>query len=84
MRQNMLDIRTSLVVELRKLSQSNRFDFLEKHRGMFSRLGATKDQVLKIREKHAIYMIEDSRINIAGINKNSLPNLARAIIDVGI
>ena len=23
-------------------------------------------------------------INIAGINKNSLPNLARAIIDVGI
>jgi aromatic-amino-acid transaminase len=84
MRQNMLDIRKSLARELRKLSQSNRFDFLENHRGMFSRLGATKDQVLDIREKHAIYMIEDSRINIAGINKNTLPKLARAIIDVGI
>ena len=84
MRLNMLDIRKSLAEELRKKSQSNRFDFLETHRGMFSLLGATKDQVLSMREKHAIYMIEDSRVNIAGLNKKTLSKLARAIIDVGI
>tara|TARA_X000000368_G_scaffold384818_1_gene343683 strand:+ start:2860 stop:4044 length:1185 start_codon:yes stop_codon:yes gene_type:complete len=84
MRLNMLDIRKSLAEELRKKSQSNRFDFLETHRGMFSLLGATKDQVLSMREKHAIYMIEDSRVNIAGLNKKRLSKLARAIIDVGI
>ena len=84
MRLNMLDIRKSLAEELRKKSQSNRFDFLETHRGMFSLLGATKDQVLNMREKHAIYMIEDSRVNIAGLNKKRLSNLAGAIIDVGI
>ena len=84
MRLNMLDIRKSLAEELRKESQSNRFDFLETHRGMFSLLGATKDQVLNMREKHAIYMIEDSRVNIAGLNKKRLSELARAIIDVGI
>jgi len=84
MRLNMLDIRKSLAEELRKKSQSNRFDFLETHRGMFSLLGATKDQVLNMREKHAIYMIEDSRVNIAGLNKKTLSKLARAIIDVGI
>ena len=84
MRLNMLDIRKSLAEELRKESQSNRFDFLETHRGMFSLLGATKDQVLNMREKHAIYMIEDSRVNIAGLNKKRLSKLARAIIDVGI
>ena len=84
MRLNMLDIRKSLAEELRKESQSNRFDFLETHRGMFSLLGATKDQVLSMREKHAIYMIEDSRVNIAGLNKKRLSNLAGAIIDVGI
>ena len=84
MRLNMLDIRKSLAEELRKESQSNRFDFLETHRGMFSLLGATKDQVLSMREKHAIYMIEDSRVNIAGLNKKRLSKLARAIIDVGI
>ena len=84
MRLNMLDIRKSLAEELRKESQSNRFDFLETHRGMFSLLGATKDQVLNMREKHAIYMIEDSRVNIAGLNKKRLSKLAGAIIDVGI
>ena len=84
MRLNMLDIRKSLAEELRKKSQSNRFDFLETHRGMFSLLGATKDQVLSMRKKHAIYMIEDSRVNIAGLNKKRLSKLARAIIDVGI
>ena len=84
MRLNMLDIRKSLAEELRKKSQSNRFNFLETHRGMFSLLGATKDQVLSMREKHAIYMIEDSRVNIAGLNKKRLSKLARAIIDVGI
>ena len=84
MRLNMLDIRKSLAEELRKKSQSNRFDFLETHRGMFSLLGATKDQVLNMREKHAIYMIEDSRVNIAGLNKKRLSKLAGAIIDVGI
>ena len=84
MRLNMLDIRKSLAEELRKESRSNRFDFLETHRGMFSLLGATKDQVLNMREKHAIYMIEDSRVNIAGLNKKRLSELARAIIDVGI
>ena len=84
MRLNMLDIRKSLAEELRKKSQSNRFDFLETHRGMFSLLGATKDQVLNMREKHAIYMIEDSRVNIAGLNKKRLSKLAEAIIDVGI
>ena len=84
MRLNMLDIRKSLAEELRKKSQSNRFDFLETHRGMFSLLGATKDQVLSMREKHAIYMIEDSRVNIAGLNKKRLSKLAGAIIDVGI
>ena len=84
MRLNMLDIRKSLAEELRKKSQSNRFDFLETHRGMFSLLGATKDQVLSMRKKHAIYMIEDSRVNIAGLNKKRLSKLAGAIIDVGI
>ena len=84
MRLNMLDIRKSLAEELRKESRSNRFDFLETHRGMFSLLGATKDQVLNMREKHAIYMIEDSRVNIAGLNKKRLSKLAGAIIDVGI
>ena len=84
MRLNMLEIRKMLVKELQILSGSVRFDFLGEHRGMFSLIGASKEQVIKIREKHAIYMIEDSRINIASLNKNTVSTLANAIIDVGV
>ncbi len=37
-----------------------------------------------MREKHGIYMVGDSRINIAGLNKDTVPLLARAMVDVGV
>ena len=51
---------------------------------MFSRLGATPDKVEALREDHGIYMVGDSRMNIAGLNKTTVPMLAEAIVDVGI
>lgn len=83
-RNAMLGLREQLAGELQKLSGSDRFGFLAQHRGMFSRLGTTPDKVDALREKHGIYMVGDSRMNIAGLNQNSVPILARAIIDVGI
>lgn len=83
-RLGMLGLRRQLAAELRDLTGSDRFDFIEQHRGMFSRLGATPEQVQKIREDNAIYMVGDSRLNIAGLNRDSVPVLARAIVDAGI
>ncbi len=83
-RNAMLGLREQLAGELQKLSGSDRFGFLAQHRGMFSRLGTTPDKVDALREKHGIYMVGDSRMNIAGLNSDSVPILARAIIDVGI
>ncbi|OOY29930.1 amino acid aminotransferase [Thioclava sp. F36-6] len=83
-RTGMLELRQQLADELRKLSNSDRFDFVAEHRGMFSRLGATPEQVAAMKEGNAIYMVGDSRINIAGLNKNSVPLLARALIDAGV
>ena len=83
-RRGMLDLRQQLASELRRLSNSDRFDFLATHRGMFSRLGTTPDKVEKLRADHGIYMVGDSRMNIAGLNANSVPILAKAIIDAGI
>ena len=51
---------------------------------MFSRIGATPEQVLELRERHGVYMVGDSRINVAGLNSDTVPVLAQAIIDVGI
>ncbi|KGJ02357.1 aspartate/tyrosine/aromatic aminotransferase [Paracoccus versutus] len=83
-RGGMLRLREQLAGELRDLSGSDRFGFVAQHRGMFSRLGATPEQVKRIKEEFGIYMVGDSRINIAGLNDSTIPILARAIIEAGV
>lgn len=83
-RLGMLGLREQLAAELRQLSNSDRFDFIARHRGMFSRLGASPEAVEKMRVDNAIYMVGDSRLNIAGLNAQTVPLLARAIIDAGV
>ena len=81
-RQNMLGLRQRLADALRLATNSDRFDFVASHRGMFSRLGLTEAQVNLLREEHGIYMVGDSRINIAGLNAKTVPILAAAIAKV--
>lgn len=83
-REGMIALRERLAAELRQLTNSDRFDFLARHRGMFSRLGATPEQVERLRAEHGIYMVGDSRMNIAGLNADTVPVLARAIVDTGV
>ncbi|MEL7256095.1 MAG: amino acid aminotransferase [Pseudomonadota bacterium] len=82
-RLSMLDLRQGLADELQRLTGSDRFGFIAQHRGMFSRLGLSSDVVDALREKHAIYMVGDSRINVAGLNAQTVPVLAKAIVEAG-
>ena len=79
-RNGMLGLRKMLADELRRLTNSDRFDFLADHRGMFSQLGTTPELVEKLRADHGIYMVSDSRMNIAGLNAKTVPILAKAIV----
>ena len=81
-RQGMLELRHQLAEDLRRLTNSDAFDFVAEHRGMFSRLGLTPAQVETLKTDHAVYMVGDSRINIAGLNRDTVPVLARAIAEV--
>ncbi|TDK48951.1 aromatic amino acid transaminase [Antarcticimicrobium luteum] len=83
-RLSMLGLRQQLADELQRLTGSDRFGFIAQHRGMFSRLGTTPELVEKLRADHGIYMVGDSRMNIAGLNSTTVPILARAIVDVGV
>ena len=83
-RNGMLALRQQLADELKRLTNSDRFDFLADHRGMFSRLGTTPELVEKLRTDHGIYMVGDSRMNIAGLNAQTVPVLAKAIVEAGI
>jgi len=81
-RQTMLGLRQALADALRRATNSDRFDFVAQHRGMFSRLGLTEAQVTRLRLDNGIYMVGDSRINIAGLTAASVPVLAAAIASV--
>ncbi len=83
-RLSMLNLRQQLAAELQRASGSDRFAFLAQHRGMFSRLGAAPELIEKLRADYGIYLIGDSRMNIAGLNAQTVPVLAKAIVDVGI
>jgi aromatic-amino-acid transaminase len=82
MRLRMLTLRKGLAEELRRQSNSSRFDFIADHRGMFSRLGLTEAQVDRLREEFGIYMMGDSRFNVAGLKEDRLEELAKAIVSV--
>lgn len=79
-RLSMLTLRQQLAKELQERGGSDRFAFIAQHRGMFSRLGTTPAVVQKLRDEHSIYMVGDSRMNIAGLNSRTVPILAQAII----
>jgi aromatic-amino-acid transaminase len=81
-RQNMLTLRQSLADHLRAATNLDRFDFVATHRGMFSRLGLSPAQVQRLQSEFGIYMVSDSRINIAGLNAQTVPILARAVAQV--
>ncbi len=83
-RTSLLNLRVQLADELQKISGSDRFSFIASHRGMFSRLGATPSQVDKMRKEFGIYMVSDSRFNVAGLNNDTVPALAKAIIETGV
>ncbi len=84
MRLTMRTLREALAEALRLRAGSDRFGFLAAHRGMFSRLGTTPEQVEALRRDHGIYIVGDGRMNIAGLTAATVPVLADAIISAGI
>ena len=74
-------LRSALVKEL--AAQCDRdFSFIANEKGMFSFLGLTKEQALRLRSEHSVYMLDSSRINVAGINASNVAPLAKAVASV--
>ncbi|MBT4205190.1 MAG: aspartate/tyrosine/aromatic aminotransferase [Proteobacteria bacterium] len=48
------------------------FSFIEKQKGMFSFLGIDTNQVARLQKEFAIYMVDSSRINVAGVNNSNI------------
>src|SRR6266436_5152677 len=79
MRTRITDMRALLARELGKVTGDGSFDFIRAQRGMFSLLGVSVETVERLREKHHIYMLSDSRMNLAGIMPHNVTYVAESI-----
>jgi aspartate aminotransferase len=82
MRTRLNGLRTLIVDKLAARKTAMDFSFIAKERGLFSFLGITKEQVIRLREEFHIYMVESSRVNIAGINHANVERVADSIAAV--
>ena len=63
-------------------SSGRDFDFIERENGMFSFLGLSTEQVLRLRGEFSVYMLDSSRINVAGVNRRNIDYLAQSVAAV--
>jgi aspartate aminotransferase len=79
MRTRIADMRNLLAEQLRLATGDQQFDFIRSQRGMFSLLGVSGAVVDRLREQHHIYMLGDSRINLAGVMPQNAAYVAEAV-----
>jgi len=82
MRGRITGLRRQLVASFARSCPGRDFSFIEAQRGMFSYLDITREQVRALRERHHLYMTEDSRINIAGLRSENLDYFADCVARV--
>jgi len=58
------------------------FRFITQQRGMFSFSGLTPMQVDQLRTEHAVYIVGNGRINVAGMTESNMNRLCEAILAV--
>jgi aromatic-amino-acid transaminase len=68
-------------VRARIAAADPRLSFIGRQYGMFSMLPLSKEQVLKLREDHGIYMAESGRFNVVGMSDEALDRFTAAVVD---
>ena len=82
MRDRLNILRAQLAKKFSARLGTSRFDFIPQQRGMFSFLGLNKTQVQRLKQENSIYMVDSSRINVAGINQQNIDYFCDAVCAV--
>jgi aspartate/tyrosine/aromatic aminotransferase len=82
MRARINGMRRRFVESMRAAGSTRDWSFIERQRGMFSFSGLTPLEVDQLRAEHAIYIVGNGRINVAGMTEANLPPLCSAIAAV--
>jgi aromatic-amino-acid transaminase len=82
MRLRIGEMRLLFVESLKAEGVTQDFSFISRQNGMFSFSGLSKEQVNRLREEFAIYIVGSGRISVAGLTKDNMPSVCRAIARV--
>ncbi|MFM8695541.1 MAG: aromatic amino acid transaminase [Betaproteobacteria bacterium] len=82
MRQRMVEVRQALHARLSALRPDRDLGFLLSQRGMFSYTGLSAEQVDRLREEHAVYLIRSGRLCVAGLTQGNVDRVAQALAQV--
>jgi len=82
MRGRLREMRVLLDDALKERAPDHDFSQLVRAVGMFCFLGITPEQVLRLKQDFGVYMVDSSRINIAGITAGNVNYLAGSIAAV--
>ena len=82
MRDRINCLRAQFVKQIQSIGIEQDFSFIEKEKGMFSFLGVNVDQVQTLVNDYSIYLVNSSRINVAGINDSNIEYLSNSLAAV--
>jgi aromatic-amino-acid transaminase len=82
MRARILTMRQRLHAVLSAKLPGRNFDCFINQRGMFSYTGLTAEQVDRLREEHAVYLVRSGRMCVAGLNSSNVEATAVAMAAV--
>jgi len=79
MRNRILGNRAVLVEGLIAAKVPGNWEPLRRQRGMFALLGLSADQVTRLRDEFAVYVVSRGRINVAGLTAANLPHVISSV-----
>ncbi|MBH9738759.1 amino acid aminotransferase [Vibrio navarrensis] len=82
MRDRIQEMRELFVATLKAEGVDADFSFIERQNGMFSFSGLNKEQVARLKEEFAIYIVGSGRISVAGMTKKNMGPLCKALTQV--
>jgi aspartate aminotransferase len=82
MRERLQDMRALLNDALIEKAPDHDFSHLVRANGMFCFLGISAEQVSRLKQDFGIYMVDSSRINVAGITAENVDYLSNSIVAV--
>ena len=79
MRDRIKHLREAFYRQTKAAGMGERFAFITQENGLFSVLGLTPAQIDQLKNEYSIYMVNSSRINVAGLNQNNINYVVQAL-----